>query len=49
MAKETDQPVQQDNSPVIHVSRNGEIYVTPEDVVKSDKFKEQIERWQKSL
>ena len=33
-----------DNKPRILVTRNGEIFVKPEDVIKSDKFKEQVKK-----
>ena len=33
-----------DKPPRIHVTRNGELYVKPEDVVKSKKFAEQVEK-----
>ena len=44
MAKVTDKSTEPIDKPLIHVTRNGEIYVTPEDVVKSDKFKEQVKK-----
>ena len=34
----------QNDEPKIHVTRNGDIYVKPEDVLKSAKFREQVKK-----
>ena len=44
MARATDDSTDQSDKPKIHVTRNGEIYVTAKDVVKSKKFQEQIKK-----
>ena len=44
MAKVTNKSTDQNDKPKIHVTRNGEIYVTAEDVVKSKKFQDQIKK-----
>ena len=44
VAKAADKSTTSGSKPQILVTRNGEIFVTPEDVVKSDKFKEQFEK-----
>ena len=49
MARATDDSTDQSDKPKIHVTRNGEIYVTAKDVVKSKKFQEQIKRWPTSV
>ena len=47
MAKATKSPTESLNKPRIHVTRNGEIYVTAEDVVNSKKFAEQVKKMAK--
>ena len=44
VARATDESTDQSDKPKIHVTRNGEIYVTAKDVVKSKKFQEQIKK-----
>lgn len=44
VARATDDFTDQSDKPKIHVTRNGEIYVTAKDVVKSKKFQEQIKK-----
>ena len=44
MTKEAEEFTTTDNKPRILVTRNGEIFVKPEDVIKSDKFKEQVKK-----
>jgi hypothetical protein len=47
VAKLTGNPTESGEKPRIHVTRNGEIYVTAEDVVKSKKFQEQVKEMAK--
>ena len=47
MARAADRPSEPEDKPRIRVTRNGEIYVTAEDVVKSPKFREQLEKMAK--
>ena len=44
MAKLTNKSTDPADKPDIHVTRNGEIFVTAKDVVNSKKFKDQVEK-----
>ena len=44
VARATGDHAKQSDEPKIHVTRNGDIYVKPEDVLKSDKFREQVKK-----